>query len=654
MKHYSLILGVATSAVLVACSGDNSPTIDNGALQPPPAPQAPTVNGPQVFTGGLKQTSASAVERFIKNGIYASTFALPVQTFSEAAASGRSGFSTTNTQEQGVDEADRIEYDGSYLYLAQYPQWPVESDSDKTSVRILARQDDFSLQQVNQTSIGDGSTEINGMYLAQDRLSVVHSNYPIMPFAEIFGPVAPGIGEANLSVFNTQAPEQPVKLADIKIDGWLLSSRRIGEYVYLVTGYTPQVEGLSYAEADEATKLKNYQQIQALAMDDLLPKVHVNGQSRLLNQAGDCLVPEQAGQADGARQITTITRVNTLQPTEMTSLCIMGRADAMYMSATNLYLTGSADNQTVLHKVALATDVSYQASGVVKGTLGWQANPQFRMDEEQGYLRIVTSDYQDKPVHQLSVLNQQDRELKLVAQLPNEQQPQAIGKPDEDIYAVRFIGDKGYIVTFERVDPLYVLDLSDATQPNIAGSLEIPGFSSYLHPMENGYLLGVGQDVALEDLPAGDDGSVIRAPVRQGVKVSLFDVRDPANPKELNTIIKEKGFTPVEYDYHALSVLKNDGGYQFAMPLEQWLECDETCIASSFKVQHNLMLLDVNTSSEQASLSETRLLQAKSDQQYFFGGNDRSVIHGQHIYYLHGNQVWHSQWAADAAITGPY
>ncbi|REL26308.1 hypothetical protein DXX93_06735 [Thalassotalea euphylliae] len=646
-----LALAVSATLLFTACSSDDSPSV---AIVEPEPQQAPDVNASKVFKGGLTKVNGNAAEQFLKNGIFASTFDLPVIAFQDSASSSRSGFSTTNTQEQGVDEADRIEYDGNYLYVAQYPQWPVESEADSAAIRILERQADFSLTQVSQTVIGDGTTDINGMYVANNRLSVLHSNYPMVAFADIMVPGGLGSGEVNLTVFDTQVTNQPAQLETLKIDGWLLSSRRIDDYLYLVTGYTPEVEGLEYGDTGDATKLANFQQIQALSVNDLMPKLRRNGQSEPLASAQDCYIPEQATELDGTRQITMITRVNTNAPSDITSVCIMGQADAMYMSATNLYLTGNADNDTVLHKISLGDSFNYQASGSVNGTLGWQSNPQFRMDEEQGYLRIVTSDYQEQPTHFFSVLNQQGNELVQVAQLPNEQQPEAIGKPNEDIYAVRFLGDKGYIVTFERTDPLYVLDLASPTTPLIAGSIEIPGFSSYLHPLGDDYLLGIGQEVALEALPADETGRASELPVRQGVKVSLFDVRDPANPVELDTLVKNDSFTPVEYDYHALSVLADNGKYQFAMPLEQWQPCDEACAASAYRAQHSLMLLDVDTSVERATLSETRQWQVPSDDAYFFGGNDRSVIHGDHIYYLHGNQVWHSTWSADARTDGPY
>ena len=651
MKCSPLIVGMA-SAMMVACSGSSS---DGPLSETTPAPALPEVNPPQVFIGGLVQKGSQGTALFLKNGLYASTQGLPIQTFNEGdAASTRGGFSTTNTQESGVDEADRIEYDGNYLYLAQPPVWHGEAENTKPTVRVLQRQSDYSLQQVKQATVGEGRTEINGMYLAQERLSVVHSNYPIMTFARMFAPFNPGPGQVSLSVFDSQTPADLPSVSEVKIEGWLVSSRRINQYIYVITGSSPTVQGLTYGENSDEGKLNNYRLIQNTDIKDMMPKITVNGQTRALHQSEECYAPALAGSKDGARQVVSVTRINTLEPTEIDSLCLLGQADAMYMSAENLYLTGTLENQTILHKVSLSEKLAYQASGKVAGTLGWQANPNFRLDEEQGYLRVVTSDYQEKPLHRLNILEQQGRELKSVAQLPNDQQTAAIGKPEEDIYAVRFIGDKGYIVTFERTDPLYVLDLSNPQQPLISGSLEIPGFSSYLHPMDNGFVLGVGQEVALEELPRGDEGTLVSTPVRQGVKVSLFDATDPTNPTEVATLVKDKGYTPVEFDYKALSVLKNGSQYQFAMPVEQWLKCDETCIASSFKSQHSLMMMDVNATPGAGALSEVRQWEVKTEQPYVFGGLDRSVIHGEHVYYIHGNQVWHSLWQADAAVDGPY
>jgi len=116
-----------------------------------------------------------------------------------------------------------------------------------------------------------------------------------------------------------------------------------------------------------------------------------------------------------------------------------------------------------------------------------------------------------------------DQSLQVVGQLPNTQRPAAIGLPGEQVYAVRMLGERGYVVTFRQVDPLYVLDLSNPADPKQAGELKVPGFSDYLFPMGDGLLFGVGKDADA----SGRQG---------GVKVALFDVKDPARPAALASL----------------------------------------------------------------------------------------------------------------------
>jgi uncharacterized secreted protein with C-terminal beta-propeller domain len=116
----------------------------------------------------------------------------------------------------------------------------------------------------------------------------------------------------------------------------------------------------------------------------------------------------------------------------------------------------------------------------------------------------------------------------------------------EQIYAVRFIGDIGYVVTFRQVDPLYIVDLSDPADPRVAGELKIPGYSAYLHPVGDGLLLGIGQD-------ADSSGRTT------GLQASLFDVSDPANPVRIDSEGFGTGATSeVEYDHHAFSFFSGD------------------------------------------------------------------------------------------------
>lgn len=663
--------------LLIACGGSDT------VVAPPPVPPAPTVpeiNGAQPIAGKLVKSGANSFERFLKNGIYSRSAGLddaidnpttmPVLEF-DAGSTDR-GFSQTNTAETGVDEADRIEYDGDFLYIATQPVWNGTEMPDPT-VRVMQRHDDFRMSQVNDIAIESENANINGMYLYDDKLSVVSSGYPFMTLMDIastsfFAPEGGWRNSVEVSLLDVSAPAEASIVSHISLDGWLVASRRIDNYVYLVSSYNPYVE-LPYAyPEDDAQRIANYEFLQTVSMADLMPDIRINGVASEMNAPEDCYIPAQATNADGYANLITVTRINVNQTEYTESLCMSTYADISYMSVESLYLAAHLDDGMSVHKIDVAEQFAYAASGEVSGYLwGRDGTPQLRMSESDGYFRIVTSQWTDEgPQHQLSILQQNADSLELVAQLPNEAQPEAIGKPNEDIYAVRFMQDRAYIVTFERIDPLYVIDLSIPTAPFVAGALEVPGFSSYLHPLDNGYVLGVGQDVEEVEIP-GTGETPRTAPVTTGVKVSLFDATDPANPLELSSVSFEDTYTPVEYDYKALSVLKTGSQYKFAMPLEAWLETevsgeegsdqqgDEAETTTIWMPHNSLLMLDVNAAGGAGEMQVVNRMEVENDPyEYVWSGEDRSVIHGENVYFVHGNQVWHSLWAKDAAVTGPY
>lgn len=662
----SLMCGI----FLGACSGSDS--ADTVAPPAPPEPKAepPKINAPQSFSGSLVKAGETRASEFFKNGIYAAAvhgdlreFTADINTPSLAASSG---ISSTNTQEAGVDEADRIEYDGSYLYVSAPATWQNDV-REPARVRVLKRNDDFSLTEVETLVMEDDQQGIEGMYLADTRLAVIASDFPIYPLAAItIEPWLTRPAKVSVSVYDVNEPSSAVSLADIDIDGWLLSSRRIGDELYLATSFVPSIEGIKPNPTSDEEKIALYSSITSASNDQLMPGITINGVTQPLGDVGDCYIPEQATENDGYAQMVNIVRINMQSPQSYESLCMSTQAFMLYVSESNAYLASDVEGNTAFHKIALS-DLSYQASGEVKGQIGWRGVPSLRVDEEGDYFRVVATDYTGKePVHSLTVLAQEQDQLTPVAILPNDAQPDAIGKPGEDVYAVRFIGDKGYIVTFEQIDPLYVIDFSVPEQPVLAGSLEIPGFSSYLHPLENGLLLGVGQDVTMQavDPEDGGDDQTLQ-PVSTGVKVSLFDVRDPANPLELKAVVKEDAYSPVEFDYRALTFTEANGTYRFAMPLETWNSmstgtgnaADSGIANSSMMVgmQYSLLMLETNTQDANPTLVEVDELVAPiMDNQFFYTGNDRSVIHGDHVYYVRGPQVWHAMWTKNEQIDGPY
>lgn len=169
----------------------------------------------------------------------------------------------------------------------------------------------------------------------------------------------------------------------------------------------------------------------------------------------------------------------------------------------------------------------------------------------------------ESPGH-LSILQESAGVLALVGELPNAARPAPLGKPGEQLYASRFIGTRGYLVTYRLTDPLYVLDLSNPADPQVAGELQVSGYSDYLFPLSDTLLLGVGKD-ALSDDSSGDG----RFAWYQGVKLSLIDVSDPARPHEAaRSLIGRRGTdATVLHDHHGIALQMQGSLVRVSLPV---------------------------------------------------------------------------------------
>ncbi|MFQ5553644.1 MAG: beta-propeller domain-containing protein, partial [Thermoplasmata archaeon] len=164
------------------------------------------------------------------------------------------------------------------------------------------------------------------------------------------------------------------------------------------------------------------------------------------------------------------------------------------------------------------------------------------LDEHRSYLRVATTTWGSASENNVYVL---DPDLAVVGAL------EGLAR-GESIYSARFVGELGYLVTFQKVDPFFVLDLSIPDRPEVLGYLKIPGFSEYLHPIDNTHVLGVGKDT-IED-PSGTFAWF------QGLKLSLFDVSDLRSPKEVaKYLVGDRGSSsPVLYDHKAFLYMRED------------------------------------------------------------------------------------------------
>jgi hypothetical protein len=314
-----------------------------------------------------------------------------------------------------------------------------------------------------------------------------------------------------------------------------------------------------------------------LTASQLLPNIRVDGAAaQPLVAESDCLL--QAANASLGLQLTTITAIDlSTGNLERRSRCYVGDATGLYMSPGAVYLPSSRQVwiatltaaailpqqvTTDIHKFALnGLAIDYRGTGEVAGSPGWDPEKvAYRMSEFNGDLRVLTFTGQSRASSPatLTVLREDaaQRRLNVVGTLPSAARPAPIGRAGEQVYGVQFAGDRAYVVTFRVVDPLYVLDLSNPTDPRPLGELTVPGYTDYLFALTNGKLLGVGKE-------ATDAGLV------QGVKVALFDVANPASPRMLaSRALGGRGSaSALDFSRHGINLLAQGTSVRVALPV---------------------------------------------------------------------------------------
>lgn len=502
--------------------------------------------------------------------------------------------------------------------------------------------------------------------------------------------------------YDVSNPENPEKQWDIEVEGYHNASRSMNGKLYLVASKSLWMPALAVNSNELSVIEENKTLIDNLTTEDILPMTWVNGIKTNIVQVNHCMVPKESSKESVfAANLLAVYTIPVIEPEKTQSFCTLESSTEIYASTNAIYFTRgeyvpSADlnapgkNYTIIHKLNYTEDnVLYQSSARIPGWTGWR-NKSFRMSELNDDLRIVVTDYEttgidspqenasasppgtdgtedaiastsrpsfsfeQRPVHRLYVLRENESDekvLSVLSQLPNKTHPAKIGKPGEDIYAVRFFGDYAYIVTFRRTDPLYAINLKDPAAPFIEGELSIPGFSDYLHPINDNLLLGVGQD-------ATEDGRT------QGIKIALFDVSDKSKPMTLNKIIigYQGSNTALSYDYRAFAILSNaeTGKHKIALPISVY--DTEDIISNHFTnykwTYRGLQLLEVDDGSTStiASMTDSSVIQAvkaSNEPRWHNARNPRSVIANNAIHYIDNAKVWSALWDEPEIINGP-
>jgi uncharacterized secreted protein with C-terminal beta-propeller domain len=402
--------------------------------------------------------------------------------------------SQTNVQEAGVDEPDTVKTDGRTIFAI----------ANGTLHAIDARAETPRL--VGTLPLGDdwGAT----MLLRKDRALVLGS-----------GPLGARMTEVDVS-----NPAKPTVLRTEDVDGYIVDARMTGRTARVVVSSSPDAV---YGPPELREKPAGW--LPARTVKNARTGHTVTGRI-------GCRKVRRPAAFSGAGVLTVYTVDTTKGLPAVDVDAIFTGGDTVYASPSSLYVATQRweveDANTSIHRFDISDPdrTWYAASGMVPGTL----LNQFSLSEEKGILRAAsTVGFGEEAESKVTTFAHGDGRLVQRGQVGG------LGR-GERIYAVRFIGDVGYVVTFRQTDPLYTVDLSDPSQPRVRGELKIPGYSAYLHPVGDDLLLGVGQE-------ANAQGRV------QGLQLSLFDVSDLGRPVRLQKLqIAERwSSSEVEWDHHA-------------------------------------------------------------------------------------------------------
>ncbi|HYI54662.1 MAG TPA: beta-propeller domain-containing protein [Microlunatus sp.] len=448
----------------------------------------------------------------------------------ESAASSPE-HSETNIQEAGVDEPDVVKTDGNRIVaVAQGRVHLISSERGE-----LSRQ---------KTLPG---TSARNVFLSGNRLLVFSDQG-----AESGEPESPWFGtQAVLSMYDISSLSDPELIATLTVDGSVLDARLVGTQVRVVTVASPDVDAPApdFTRDGRLSKKSENDLRAAVAnttIDDWIPSyVLTDGSGAEVDEGhlvdcADLARPEKFSGLD----TVALSAFDTSDLESRQTVGVVAGGQQIYATSTSTYVSTTewtrdgSPATTSVHKFITATSgaSTYRGSGDVPGML----LNQYALSEYGGVLRVASTVSQrrgwvnTREVTEglVTTLREQDGALHRLGQIGG------LGRKDnESIRAVRFIEDRGYVVTFRQTDPLYVLDLRDAATPKILGELKIPGYSGYLHPIGENRLLGVGQSG-----PESDPG----APT--GVQFSVFDVSDPTSPRRIGTQTYGAGAAGAEFD----------------------------------------------------------------------------------------------------------
>ncbi|UCG68753.1 MAG: beta-propeller domain-containing protein [Thermoplasmata archaeon] len=500
-------------------------------------------------------------------------------SFEDSDSSGSGDHSETNVQVEGVDEGDIVKNDGKYAYIVS---------RNLTKVFILQV---YPAEEARILSIIQTDWTIYELYLYEDKLVVLGASiFYYDYFGDIYEPYYSYTPITRISVYDIEDKENPVLFRSEEIECGYVTSRMIGNYFYaILTQYTYQVQGeddlpvpaSQVYYTDDYDYYYVFTTIMSLNVQDKneepnievvltgssthiyvsLHNIYLTGLRRMSwvekmeRRVVDIIIPSVSENTS-----TEIEEIRSSDDTRYEKLQKIDQIVGEYRedlddleeeqyekdlkTKTSVFeeKIQREIEKTTIHRISIFKgEIKYRASG---GVPGYVLN-RFSMDEYNEHFRIATTTGQvwgsgnNEAKNHVFAMNLDLNVVGMVLDIA----------PGEMIYSARFVKNRGYLVTFKKVDPFFVLDLSDPRNLNILGELKIPGYSNYLHPYDENHVIGIGKDA----VDMGDFAWYL------GVKLSLFDVTDVHNPKEIsNYIIGDRGTESLALsDPHAFLFSRN-------------------------------------------------------------------------------------------------
>jgi uncharacterized secreted protein with C-terminal beta-propeller domain len=386
-----------------------------------------------------------------------------------------------------VDEADIVKNDGEFIYLLS-----------GSSIVILKA---YPAEEAEILSYVDVGGFAQGLFVNGDRLVVIGDSG----------------SRTDIRVYDVSDRSHPESWMNVSLDGSYLNSRMIGQYVYAIISNPACLDGEGEVDLPTIRKADEVHEIPASEI-------------------------YYSDAPDYSYAFTTFVALNILSDEEpVQKTLLVGATREMCMSLNNAYIAIREFERTVVYRVRISEgEITCAATGEVPGYL----LNQFSMDEHEGHFRIATTTgnlWGGDSRNNVYVL---DMDLSIVGKLEEL-------APGERIYSARFIDDRCYLVTFKKVDPFFVVDLTEPSSPRVLGELKITGYSDYLHPYDENHMIGIGKETV-----AAEEGDFAWY---QGVKMSLFDVSEVGNPREIAKYeVGDRGTdSPVLNDHKALLFAKS-------------------------------------------------------------------------------------------------